>query len=169
MSVVTITMPAPRVAAMQRLFAAFRTTPTESMAGAYKDGLADVPDDILTRAVFAAIQAEKFLPSVAELRMYADRFAAPPETRTPPAPTVTASDYRAGAVQPLADQDPRVQVQCLDCEDSGWVESRRMSRLTAGEPEMRSYFARCRCATTNPALQRYRTRHSTYARKSMSS
>ena len=95
MSVTTITMPAPRVAAMQRLFAAFRTTPTESMASAYKDGLADVPDDILTRAVFAAIQAEKFLPSVAELRMYADRFAAPPETRTPPASTGSVSSRPA--------------------------------------------------------------------------
>src|SRR5690242_5946909 len=91
----------PRITALKKVFAAYRADTSPLVATAYKDGLADIPDDVLVKAVDAAILGEAFMPTVARIRTYADKFR--PEVPALPEPTVEANHYLTGQVEPLPD------------------------------------------------------------------
>lgn len=169
----------PRVEALKKVFAAYRADTSKYSAQAYREGLADIPDDVLVPAIDAAIKGEAFMPSVARIRTYADQFR--PELPALPAPTVTAEHYLTGDVQPLEDDDPRTWKYCGLCRDTGMVEEVRefkppytmpVSVGTKGKierreipVERRSYFSHCKCRATNPALIAERQRRAKYSRE----
>lgn len=170
----------PRIAALKKVFAAYRADTSPLVAQAYKDGLADIPDDVLVNAIEAAILGEAFMPTVARIRTYADRFR--PETPELPAGTVTPGHYLTGDVAPLPDDDPRTWVHCALCRDTGMVETVKETKppytmpVAVGtkdkverrviEDERRSYFAHCTCLATNPKLVAQRSRQAKYSRES---
>lgn len=170
----------PRIAALKKVFAAYRADTSPLVATAYKDGLQDIPDDVLVKAIDAAILGEAFMPTVARIRTYADRFR--PEVPELPAPTVEANHYLTGQVDPLPDDDPRTWKYCGMCFDTGWREEVREVKPpytmpvavgTKGHIEQRviaverkSYFSHCRCRATNPKLQADRQRTAKYSRES---
>lgn len=171
----------PRITALKKVFAAYRADTSPLVATAYKDGLADVPDDVLVKAIDAAILGEAFMPTVARIRTYADKvkpaLVALPEAE----PTIPATHYLNGEVQPLEDSDPRLWVHCTLCRDTGMVESVRefvpkyTMPVAVGQGnkierrviplERRSYFAHCHCRATNPKLMAQRQRTSKYSRE----
>jgi len=169
----------PRIAALKKAFAAYRAVPSEETARAYKDELADIPDDVLVKAVDAAIQGEAFMPTVARIRTYADRFR--PEVPALPEGTLTAKHYLAGEVAPVEDNDPILWRYCSMCRDTGWVEEVRAVKppytmpVAVGqhdkierrviEVERKSYFSRCKCRPTNPKLIADRQRTAKYSRE----
>ena len=175
-----IAVESPRISALKKVFAAYRADTSPLVASAYKDGLADIPDDVLVKAIDAAILGEAFMPTVARIRTYADKFR--PEVPELPAPTVTANHYLAGEVAPLEDDDPRTWKFCGLCKDTGWVEESRAVKPpytmpvavgTKGlieqrviEVEWKSYFSHCKCRATNPKLQADRQRTAKYSRES---
>ena len=176
-----IAVESPRIAALKKVFAAYRADTSPLVATAYKDGLADIPDDVLVKAIDAAILGEAFMPTVARIRTYADKVK-PALPELPEAPQVPASHYLTGAVQPLDDADPRLWVHCAICRDTGWVESVRETTpkytmpVAVGtkdviehrviEVERRNYFAHCSCRPTNPKLIAQRQRTVKYSRES---
>lgn len=170
----------PRIAALKKAFAAYRAVPSEETARAYKDELADIPDDVLVKAIDAAIQGEAFMPTVARIRTYADRVKPqPPEV--PELPAVKASHYLTGQVAALDENDPRLWVNCTNCRDTGWVEEVRAVKppytmpVAVGqhdeierrviEVERKSYFSHCHCRPTNPKLIAQRQRTVKYSRE----
>lgn len=169
----------PRITALKKVFAAYRADTSPLVATAYKDGLADIPDDVLVKAVDAAILGEAFMPTVARLRTYADKFR--PELPALPAPTVDANHYLTGQVAPLPDDDPRTWAYCGLCRDTGWVEDVRITKppytmpVAVGtgdriearviEQERKSYFSHCKCRATNPKLVAARQRTAKYSRE----
>lgn len=155
-------MDSARITALKKVFAAYRADTSPLVATAYKDGLADIPDDVLVKAIDAAIQGEAFMPTVARIRTYADRFR--PAAQELPDGTVKATHYLSGAVAPLSDDDPRTWVYCNQCRDTGWHEFQRESPVMKGE--IRSYFEHCKCRATNPRLIAQRQRTAKYSRES---
>ncbi len=176
-------MDTPRIAALKKVFAAYRADTSPLVAGAYKDGLADIPDDVLVKAIDAAILAEAFMPTVARLRTYADRVK-PAVPELPAAESIPASRYLAGDVQPLDESDPRLWAHCANCRDTGWLEEVRTSKpkytmpVAVGqhdkierrviEKETKSYFSHCPCRPTNPKLVQQRQRTAKYSREDQS-
>lgn len=168
-----------RIQALKKVFAAYRADTSPLVATAYKDGLADIPDDVLVKAIDAAILGEAFMPTVARIRTYADRVK--PEPLALPAPTVEPSRYLNGQVDPLPDDDPRTWMYCSVCRDTGWVEDVRETKppytmpVAVGtgdvierrviELERRSYFSHCKCRATNPKLVADRQRRVKYSRE----
>lgn len=153
-----------RIDALKKVFAAYRADTSPLVAKAYKDGLADIPDDVLVKAIDAAILGEAFMPTVARIRTYADRFR--PEVPALPEPTVDASHYLTGQVEPLEDDDPRTWKFCGLCRDTGWFEEQRECYLNPQKArEMRSYFSHCKCRATNPKLIADRQRTAKYSRE----
>lgn len=174
-----IVIDSARIDALKKLFAAYRADTSPITARAYKDGLADIPDDVLVEAVDAAILGEAFMPTVARLRTYADRVR--PEVPELPAGTVKPGHYLSGDVQALDENDPRLWVNCAICRDTGWVETVKefkppytmpvavgtgttIERRVIGH-ERRSYFAPCSCSPTNPKLIARRQRTVKYSRE----
>jgi len=169
----------PRLAALKKVFAAYRADTSKLVAEAYKEGLADIPDDVLVPAIDAAIQGEAFMPSVARLRTYADRVK-PSVPELPPATVVDPAKLLTGQVKPLDDSDPRTWAYCSACRDTGWVESVREFKPPYTMPvatnagvenrvihtERRSYFAHCSCRPTNPKMAAERLRRTKYSRES---
>lgn len=173
-------MDTPRITALKKVFAAYRADTSPLVASAYKEGLSDIPDDVLVKAIDAAIQGEAFMPTVARIRTYADRFR-PEVPALPEAPPVPASHYLAGDVEPLDERDPRLWKHCSLCSDTGWVESVRefvpkytmpvavgtgdvIERRVIGTTT-NSYFAHCTCRATNPKLVADRARTAKYSRE----
>lgn len=168
-----------RIQALKKVFAAYRADTSPLVATAYKDGLADIPDDVLVKAIDAAILGEAFMPTVARIRTYADRVK--PEPPALPAPTVNPSHYLTGQVAPLEDDDPRTWAYCGLCRDTGWVEEIRETRPNYTMPvavgqgstierrvipvERKSYFSHCTCRATNPKLIAARQRTAKYSRE----
>lgn len=169
-----------RITALKKVFAAYRADTSPLVATAYKDGLADIPDDVLVKAIDAAILGEAFMPTVARIRTYADKFK--PEVPALPEPgTLTAKAYLAGEVAPVEDNDPVLWRYCGLCKDTGWIEEVREFKPpytmpvavgTKGhierrviEKERRSYFSHCKCRATNPKLQADRQRTAKYSRE----
>lgn len=155
-------MESPRVLALKKVFAAYRADVAPLTAKAYIEQLADIPDDVLVKAIDAAIQGEAFMPTVARVRTYADRFK--PDVPELPEGTVKASHYLTGAVTPLSDDDPRTWVHCGRCNDTGWHEFEKESPVMKGQ--MRSYFEHCFCRSSNPKLVAQRQRTAKYSRES---
>ena len=167
----------PRIGALKKVFAAYRADSSPLVAKAYLQGLEDVPEDILVKAIDAAILGEAFMPTVARIRTYADKVR--PILPELPAPTVEPSHYLAGEVAPLEDTDPRLWVHCSHCKDTGWLESVREQKppytmpVAVGktierrviEVERRSYFSHCMCRASNPKLQADRQRRVKYSRE----
>ena len=102
-----IALESPRIAALKKVFAAYRADTSPLVATAYKDGLADIPDDVLVKAIDAAILGEAFMPTVARIRTYADKVK-PAVPELPAAPAIPASHYLMGDVQPLDESNPRL-------------------------------------------------------------
>lgn len=164
----------PRISALKKVFAAYRADTSPLVASAYKDGLADIPDDVLVDAINAAIQGEAFMPTVARIRTYADKVK-PALPELPPAELIPVVKLLSGEVETLTDDDPRVWVHCTNCRDTGMAETTRTFTPKYTMPvatgqgthiearvipkETRSYFAHCFCRATNPKLvaQRQRT------------
>lgn len=176
-----IAVESPRIGALKKVFAAYRADTSPLVASAYKDGLADIPDDVLVKAIDAAILGEAFMPTVARIRTYADKVK-PAPLELPEAEPIPASRYLTGDVQTLDDSDPRLWVHCTLCRDTGWVESVREQKppytmpVAVGngdtierrviEVERKSYFAHCHCRATNPKLIAQRQRTVKYSRES---
>lgn len=173
-----IAVESPRIAALKKVFAAYRADTSPLVATAYKDGLQDIPDDVLVKAIDAAILGEAFMPTVARIRTYADKFR--PEVPALPEPgTVQPSHYLAGDVAPLDDNEPVLWKFCGLCRDTGWVEEIRESKPKYTMPvavgnaiearviavERKSYFSHCRCRATNPKLIADRQRTAKYSRE----
>lgn len=175
-----ITLESPRIEALKKCFAAYRADTSKYSAKAYQEGLADVPDDVLIKAIDAAIQGEAFMPTVARIRTYADAVR-PVLPELPPAEIVPASRYLTGNVQPLDENDPRLWVNCTHCRDTGWLETVKSEKppytmpVAVGskgvierrviEVERKSYFAHCHCRATNPKLMAQRQRLVKYSRE----
>ena len=170
----------PRIEALKTLFGAYRADTSKYSAKAYRDELADIPDDVLVKAVSAAIQGEAFMPTVARLRTYCDRVKPEvPAVAALPAGEVKPGYYLSGDVAPLDDNDPRLWVHCALCRDTGWVESVEAKRppytmpvaTSTGvearviEVERKSYFAHCHCRPTNPKMVAQRQRTVKYSRE----
>ena len=169
-----------RIAALKKVFAAYRADTSPLVAQAYKDGLADIPDEVLAQAIDAAIKGEAFMPTVARIRTYADQFK-PDVPELPPAPVVSSAYYLSGEVAPLDDYDPRLWVHCTRCMDTGLVEEVRVSTPKYTMPvavgtkdvierrvikqEHHSYFSHCFCRATNPKLVADRQRQAKYSRE----
>ena len=175
-----IAVDSPRIEALKKCFAAYRADTSPLVAKAYKDGLQDIPDDVLVKAIDAAILGEAFMPTVARIRTYADRFR--PELPALPEPgALTAKAYLAGEVAPVEDNDPILWRYCSICRDTGWVEEVRETKpkytmpVAIGqhdkierrviEMERKSYFSHCKCRATNPKLQADRARTAKYSRE----
>lgn len=174
-----IDLETPRIAAMKKVFAAYRADTTKYSAAAYRDGLADIPDDVLVKAIDAAILGEAFMPSVARIRTYADTVR-PAALELPPG-DVKPGHYLAGEVAALDEHDPRLWVYCALCKDTGMVETIKETKppytmpVAVGskdvierrviEVERRSYFAHCTCRATNPKLVAQRQRTVKYSRE----
>lgn len=172
----------PRIEALKKCFAAYRADSSKYSAQAYREGLADIPDDVLIQAIDAAILGEAFMPTVARLRTYADRFR--PEVPELPAGTVKPGHYLSGDVQALDENDPRLWVNCALCRDTGWIETVKECTPNYSMPvavgtkgvvdrrviavERRSYFAHCACRATNPKLVAQRQRTAKYSRENES-
>lgn len=171
----------PRIAALKKVFAAYRADTSPLVASAYKDGLADIPEDVLVKAIDAAILGEAFMPTVARIRTYADKVR-PAVPELPPVEPIPASRYLSGDVQPLEESDPRTWVHCTNCRDTGMAEEVRTFKpkytmpVAVGqgdkierrviEQETRSYFSHCHCRATNPKLIAQRQRTAKYSRES---
>lgn len=171
----------PRIAALKKVFAAYRADTSPLVANAYKEGLADVPDDVLVKAIDAAILGEAFMPTVARIRTYADKVNPREGTAALPEATVTAAGYLAGEVEPLEESDPRLWKFCGLCRDTGMVETvkefapKYTMPVAVGQHdkierreikvERRSYFAPCKCRATNPALIAQRQRTAKFSRE----
>lgn len=170
----------PRIGALKKVFAAYRADTSPLVASAYRDGLADIPDDVLVKAIDAAILGEAFMPTVARIRTYADTVK-PEVPELPEAPAIPPARYLTGDVEPLDETDPRLWVHCSLCRDTGWVESVRETRPKYTMPvavgtkgviearviavERKSYFAHCHCRATNPKLVSQRQRTVRYSRE----
>jgi hypothetical protein len=171
----------PRIAALKKVFAAYRADTSPLVARAYLDELADIPDDVLVKAINEAIKGEAFMPTVARIRTYADKVkpALPALPEAPP--QVPASHYLTGDMQPIADDDPRLWVYCTRCGDTGMAETVKEFQppytmpVAVGQKdtierraiavERRSYFAHCHCRATNPKLVAQRQRTAKYSRE----
>lgn len=173
--------PDARIQALKKVFAAYRADTSPLVATAYKEGLADIPDAVLVKAIDAAIQGEAFMPTVARIRTYAD--AVKPEVApVPEMPAVPAAHYLTGHVATLEDDDPRLWAYCGLCRDTGWVEHIKESAPPYTMPvsvgtgsmidrrpitvERKSYFSHCKCRATNPKLIADRARTVKYSRES---
>jgi hypothetical protein len=170
----------PRITALKKVFAAYRADSSKLTAQTYIDGLADIPEDVLVKAVDAAIQGEAFMPTVARIRTYADRFR-PELPALPKASQVPSGYYLTGDVATLEDHDPRLWVHCTNCRDTGLAEEIRTFKpkytmpVAVGqkdtierrviEKETRSYFSHCHCRATNPKLIAQRQRTAKYSRE----
>jgi hypothetical protein len=170
----------PRITALKKVFAAYRADTSPLTAKSYIDLLADIPDDVLVKAIDAAIQGEAFMPTVARIRTYADKVK-PAPLELPEAEPIPASRYLTGDVQTLDENDPRLWMNCSHCRDTGWVESVREQKppytmpVAVGngdtierrviEVERKSYFAHCHCRATNPKLVQQRQRTAKYSRE----
>lgn len=175
-----IAVDSSRTDALKKVFAAYRADTSPLVAKAYIDGLKDIPDDVLVKAVDAAILGEAFMPTVARIRTYADTVK-PQPADVPELPPVTATRYLTGDVQPLDETDPRLWVHCTACKDTGWVEEVRETHPKYTMPvavgskgviearpikvERKSYFAHCHCRATNPKLIAERQRYAKYSRE----
>lgn len=169
-----------RTDALKKVFAAYRADTSPLVAKAYIEGLKDIPDDVLVKAVDAAILGEAFMPTVARIRTYADKVR-PMLPELPAAEPIPPSRYLTGDVQTLEDNDPRLWVNCALCRDTGWLESVKEFKPTYTMPvavgskekvearvitvEHRSYFAHCTCRATNPKLIAQRQRQVKYSRE----
>lgn len=176
-----IAVESPRISALKKVFAAYRADTSPLVASAYKDGLADIPDDVLVKAIDAAILGEAFMPTVARIRTYCDKVK-PAPMELPAAEPIPASRYLTGHVEPLDENDPLLWVNCTLCRDTGWVESVRETKPPYTMPvavgqgnavenrviavERKSYFAHCHCRATNPKLIAQRQRTVKYSRES---
>lgn len=177
-----ITIESPRIEALKKVFAAYRADTSKYSAKAYQEGLVDVPDDVLVKAIDEAIKGEAFMPTVARIRTYCDKVRpAPVDDLALPAAAVKPSHYLTGQVAALDDHDPRLWVHCTLCRDTGMVESVRETRPPYTMPvavgthatiearviqvERRSYFAQCHCRATNPKLVAQRQRTVKYSRE----
>lgn len=176
-----ITVDTPRIEALKKVFAAYRADSSKYSAQAYQEGLADIPDDVLVKAVDAAIQGEAFMPTVARIRTYADKFRPEPPALPEAQPTVAPSHYLSGDVAQMDDNDPRLWVYCSLCRDTGMVETVKETKPKYTMPvavgtkdtierrvidvERRSYFAHCTCRATNPKLVAERQRSAKYSRE----
>ncbi len=170
----------PRITALKKAFAAYRADVAPLTAKAYIDELADIPDAVLIPAINAAIQGEVFMPTVARIRTYADRFR-PEVPALPEAPQVPSGYYLAGNVATLDDHDPRLWVHCTKCGDTGMAEEIRTFTPKYTMPvavgqgktiearviaqETRSYFSHCYCRATNPKLVAQRQRTAKFSRE----
>lgn len=170
----------PRIAALKKVFAAYRADTSPLVAKAYQEGLADVPEAVLVNAIDEAIKGEAFMPTVARIRTYADKVK-PALPELPPAPVVSSGYYLTGSVATLDEHDPRLWVHCTACRDTGLVETVKEFKpkytmpVAVGQKgtieareillERRSYFAHCHCRATNPKLVAQRQRTAKFSRE----
>lgn len=170
----------PRVEALKKVFAAYRADTSKYSAKAYQEGLADVPDDVLVKAIDEAIKGEAFMPTVARIRTYCDKVR-PAAIEAPALPPVPVKAYLAGDVAALDENDPRLWVYCSLCRDTGMVETIKETKpnytmpVAVGskgeierrviEVERKSYFHHCACRETNPKLVAQRQRTAKFSRE----
>lgn len=175
-----IAIESPRIEALKKVFAAYRADTSKYSAQAYREGLEDIPDDVLVRAIDAAIKGEAFMPTVARIRTYADAVK-PAPMDVPELPAVKASYYFTGEVATLDENNPRLWAHCTNCRDTGWAEEVRTVKppytmpVAVGsgthiearviEKETKSYFSHCHCRATNPKLIAQRQRTAKYSRE----
>lgn len=169
----------PRVEALKKVFAAYRADTSKYSAKAYQEGLADVPDDVLVKAIDEAIKGEAFMPTVARIRTYCDKVR-PPVIDAPALPAVPVTKLLSGDTA-LDEHDPRLWVYCALCRDTGMVETIKATKpnytmpVAVGskgeierrviEVERKSYFHHCACRETNPKLVAQRQRVAKFSRE----
>jgi hypothetical protein len=123
------------------LIAATGGKPLDSeAAGAYYDGLSDVPAPTLQAAVGRLMRSCKWFPSVGEIRATCDLVKGRTFTTFTPPP-----------VTPLKDEDPRLWYACVVCQDSGWASHWCEGSVQKAAPAHHTFQSHERCGSNTCA------------------